>query len=434
MDIDHLWQCHGCNGIKCGAWWARGIAWCDACGNQPPPHVTAIKPKGRDMSYAAAARSPARKGNGDKAPNAPRKGGGSDRPPPDNEECQIVIDGFVVVPKTRKETRQAKRVANKMAELQEQNQQFKARLQSVAHEAEADAPANGEQSARLGRDVTQARECVKGLKGVPDNVKALWEGYDAAMQAAQEKLDAALAAKRAANPVKQQFANAQAYQARTKRKWDEQLARVDELQQQLVGVQQKLAEQRTATVEAEKNHTQAAEQTAALGALYASEVAETAAATRDSLHGCQRFMELDDDSAKGAPLDAQEASLLRDLLKLVPEERLHEACSSHGIEASDVVARTLALMSKIEAKEKPSEPATVTALGAHRPPGTAAAAAALTADADALRLAKAEEESAALKAQMRNMLEMAAEEKDSAKRQKMEAAIARMKLPGTVGC
>ena len=143
-------------------------------------------------------------------------------------------------------------------------------------------------------------------------------------------------------------------------------------------------------------------------------------------------MELDDDSAKGAPLDAQEASLLRDLLKLVPEERLHEACSSHGIEASDVVARTLALMSKIEAKEKPSEPATVTALGAHRPPGTAAAAAALTADADALRLAKAEEESAALKAQMRNMLEMAAEEKDSAKRQKMEAAIARMKLPGMV--
>ena len=431
MDIDHLWQCHGCNGIKCGAWWARGIAWCDACGNQPPPHVTAVKPKGRDMSYATAARSPARKGNGDKAP---KKGGGSDRPPPDNEECQIVIDGFVVVPKTRKETRQAKRVANKMAELQEQNQQFKARLQSVAHEAEADAPANDEQSARLGRDITQARECVKGLKDVPDNVRALWEGYDAAMQAAQEKLDAALAAKRAANPVKQQFANAQAYQARTKRKWDEQLARVDELQQQLVGLQQKLAEQRTAAVEAEKNHTQAAEQTAALGALYASEVAETAAATRDSLHGCQRFMELDDDSAKGAPLDAQEASLLRDLLKLVPEERLHEACSSHGIEASDVVARTLALMSKIETKEKPSEPAAVTALGAHRPPDTAAAAAALPADAHALRIAQAEEEKAVLKAQMRELQqicsETTAEEESggqhSGKRKKLESAISRL--------
>ena len=106
------------------------------------------------MSYAAAVRSPARLGNGDKVA---RKGSGSDRPPPKNEERQILIDGFVVVPKTRKETRQAKRVANKMAELQVQNQQFKARLQSVAHEAEADAPANDEQSSRLGRDIAQAR-------------------------------------------------------------------------------------------------------------------------------------------------------------------------------------------------------------------------------------------------------------------------------------
>ena len=50
MGKDALWQCHGCNGIKCGAWWSRGKAWCDACGNQPPPHVTAINPKGRDKT------------------------------------------------------------------------------------------------------------------------------------------------------------------------------------------------------------------------------------------------------------------------------------------------------------------------------------------------------------------------------------------------
>ena len=357
------------------------------------------------MSYAAAARSPARKGNGDKAPKKaggsdrppPKKAGDSDRPPPKSEERQIVIDGFVVVPKTRKETRQAKRVANKMAELQEQNQQFKARLQSVAHEAEADAPANDEQSACLAQDITQARESIKGLKDVPDSAKALWEGYDAAVEAAQAKLDAALAAKRAANPIKQQFESAQAYQARSKKKWDEQMAKREKLQQQLVELQQRLAEQTAATVEAEKNHTQAAEQTAALGAQFASGVAEAAAPK-------------DDGSAKSAQLDMQEASLLRDLLKLVPEERLHEACSSHGIEANDVVARTLALMSKIEKNEAPREPAAVTALGAYRPPGTATAAAALAADANALRAAqaekekeKAEKENAALKAQMREL-------------------------------
>ena len=99
------------------------------------------------------------------------------------------------------------------------------------------------------------------------------------------------------------------------------------------------------------------------------------------------------------------------------------------------MARTLALMSKIETKEKPSEPAAVTALGAHRPPGTAAAAAAaLTADADALRLAQAEERNAALKAQMRELQqicsEMSAEEESggqhSGKRKKLESAISRL--------
>ena len=66
----------------------------------------------------------------------------------------------------------------------------------LQHDAKDDAPA---QAARLGRDISKARECIKGLKDVPDFVRALWEGYDAALEAAQAKLDAALAAKRAAN-------------------------------------------------------------------------------------------------------------------------------------------------------------------------------------------------------------------------------------------
>ena len=130
----------------------------------------------------------------------------------------------------------------------------------MEHEAKDDTPANDEQTARLGRDISQARECIKGLKDVPDSVRALWEGY-AALQAAQAKLEAALAAKRAANPIKQQFENAQAYQARSKKKWEEHLAKEDEMQQRLMELQQRLAEQRAATLEAEKIHTQAAEQT-----------------------------------------------------------------------------------------------------------------------------------------------------------------------------
>ena len=107
------------------------------------------------------------------------------------------------------------------------------------------------------------------------------------------------------------------------------------------------------------------------------------------------------------------------------------------------MARTLALMSKIENKEAPREPAAVTALGAYRPPGTATAAAALTADANALRLVQAEGENAALKAQMREAkaqiqelqqlcseptAEGESEGQHAAKRKKLESAISRLAM------
>ena len=109
------------------------------------------------------------------------------------------------------------------------------------------------------------------------------------------------------------------------------------------------------------------------------------------------------------------------------------------------MARTLALMSKIEKNEAPREPAAVTALGAYRPPGTATAAAALTADANALRLVQAEGENAALKTQMRESearvrglqqelqqlcseptAEGESEGQHAAKRKKLESAISRL--------
>ena len=122
---------------------------------------------------------------------------------------------------------------------------------------------------------------------------------------------------------------------------------------------------------------------------------------------------LKDAAAQTAELAARLASevsnALRDLLKLVPEERLKEACSSHGIVADEVVARTMAVMSKIEAAEQPRELASVTVLGAHRPAGTAAAAAANTADAKVLRLAQLESENASFKVQMRELGQICAD-------------------------
>ena len=171
------------------------------------------------------------------------------------------------------------------------------------------------------------------------------------------------------------------------------------MQQHVLDWQQRLAELRDSTIEAKQAHTEAAEQTARLGAQFASEVTEAAPTV-------------------GEGFDPQEATLVRDIFKLVSEERFKEVCASSGIDAADVTARAMAVLSKIEAAEQPHEPATVSALGAHRPAGTAAAAdevwgahcdsidglaAAITVDAKDLRMAQMQSEIEAHKAHIREL-------------------------------
>ena len=57
--------------------------------------------------------------------------------------------------------------------------------------------------------------------------------------------------------------------------------------------------------------------------------------------------------ANDGRLDAQEATLVRNLLKLIPEEQFNEACASSGVDADDAIARTIDVLSKpAESKAK----------------------------------------------------------------------------------
>ena len=47
FDPNDFWHCHGFAVQLCGHLLPRGQAWCNACGNQPPPHVTAVKGGGK---------------------------------------------------------------------------------------------------------------------------------------------------------------------------------------------------------------------------------------------------------------------------------------------------------------------------------------------------------------------------------------------------
>ena len=85
--------------------------------------------------------------------------------------------------------------------------------------AECDADEAGTPSAHLGH-VTQARDGLKALSPLHLQ-RSLFLDFEAKLAAAEAKLQAAHVAKRAADPLKEQFEKAEAYQARAKKKLED---------------------------------------------------------------------------------------------------------------------------------------------------------------------------------------------------------------------
>ena len=86
-----FWSCNGCNGKKCGYLVPRGKYFCDACGNQPPAHVSAAR-GGR----AAGDGPPPRNAGGRpaseiKKPDAAAKAK-ADSPPPNGGAAKKIKD------------------------------------------------------------------------------------------------------------------------------------------------------------------------------------------------------------------------------------------------------------------------------------------------------------------------------------------------------
>ena len=290
----------------------------------------------------------------------------------DVNQRQVTIGGYVVVPGSRKERQAANREAKKMAMLQEENEQLKAAAKGMEGTAErvADKGVADGQSTHLSRDIAQARDEVNKLNSTGQFCKELWPGFEDLLAAAEAKLQAAQAAKRAANPLKQQLENAQAFHARAKKKVDEAILQREECKTELEVLAESLREHDRRVAEVEAKRLEANQQVAELTRQWAEQAGQSDSSDCGIIDGS---------SAKAVTLGSQEVSLIRYLFKMVPEDNLKEACSSHGIGADEIVARTEAVISKIEAQAN-----SVTPMG-HRPPGTHEAAAALSTEAAQLR-------------------------------------------------
>ena len=244
-----FWLCHGCRGQPCGYMVPRGKAWCDACGNQPPPHVSAPRASakdGNDKKGSGAGGAATGKGDGKAA---------------DNKKVQ---DLQAQLAAARKELAAAKAVPTVAGA---------GGVLAPAAAAGADATDGGD----LDLAVQKARDKLKKLKELPTDLRELVAGgYDQCVTRLQDDLDAAYAARRATNPLKRQLESAEAHKVRMEKKLADAKAALLVQEEQLAALQQRIRDQQAAISDCEAAVVKAAAEVAAIATQLASESAPTA--------------------------------------------------------------------------------------------------------------------------------------------------------------
>jgi hypothetical protein len=273
------WLCHGkdAKGQPCGYMVPKGKAMCYACGHEPPEHISGAgsgKPKppkgeGKDgkasdseqaadwLCKTCTNRSGAQWRNAGtlkecgkcsvhKGASFGQKAGTTLQRPPSAPSAS--------------EQKLAKQLAEAQAEL--------AKLSANATDSqEADEAGTSE----LANAVTVARDELKQLQDCSEFYRSLIPDFEQKLADAQGKVDAAAAARRAANPLKKQLEGAEQYQARMAKKLVDAKAGLEERRKGLVEAQAALEKQQAAVSEAELVVAKADAEVAALAARFALE-------------------------------------------------------------------------------------------------------------------------------------------------------------------
>jgi DNA repair exonuclease SbcCD ATPase subunit len=124
----------------------------------------------------------------------------------------------------------------------------------------------------LANAVSTARDNLKALRDLAEGGRQyLQGGYDACLAARQAELDAALAAKRAANPLGKQLEGAESHKARMLKKVADEKSELEDQRKQLEEMQQQVACQERVVAEAERKATAATAEVAELAEKFACE-------------------------------------------------------------------------------------------------------------------------------------------------------------------
>ena len=166
--------------------------------------------------------------------------------------------------------KQAHEISKLKAELEELRKASAGKADSPAKPAD-DMDLDGG-SGQLDEAVSAARIRLKHAKDMPESVRDLLAGGHAACLAkVQAEYDAALAARRAANPLKKQLEGAETHKARMVKKLEETRAVLQEQLEAVDALNRQMADQKVLVAEAEAASAKATAEVSALVAQYASE-------------------------------------------------------------------------------------------------------------------------------------------------------------------
>ena len=245
-----FWLCHGVDGKRCGYMVPRGQAWCDACGNQPPEHVS-------------ARRVPERGGNGRPQGGGNGGGGGGGRVQP---PCPTTRTGGVAHDQAARDALASAKAAHRKA-LEEKDREIKQLKKAATSGGEAAATGDVplKPSAATGKERTPQQEadaklrtekhadikawtvCLQALSGRPEEAATFQAKIDAARGVLRDIETKASAARAAAaaeardrKSPKAQLQEIEAKLARTDRKIEGDAKKLEGLQAELAQLQEKI--------------------------------------------------------------------------------------------------------------------------------------------------------------------------------------------------
>lgn len=258
------WECH-----KCHCWAPRGgHEYCNQCGHTPPVGVTALRGGATSGAGKSGGKAP-EKGSVQRKDSSQAKGDGKGKSGSDAKVQEALAAKAAAEARAKEAEKAHKTLQSEVKRLKGEAKSNENGNVSVAMDTESSTPA-------LDLAVAQARDELKQMQGFSAFNQSLIPEFDKKLGLAQQKLNEAFAARRAANPLKQQLETAEAHQTRTSKRVQEAKDNLQGKLEALQDAQKAIDKQKAVVEEAELAMAKVGAEVAVLAAQFASERATAA--------------------------------------------------------------------------------------------------------------------------------------------------------------